>query len=169
MYRVLTGFLLIFICLSESSGQGVQSLPLLKNGRLTASESLMHHRINHSSWQACRYGDQYYFVLQLNQTADEGQKAVLARRGIRIEHYLSRNFYLASCKSGSDLTNPELAGIENMYSLPGRLKDRCPSLKRCRFSKKAAELPRGFLFSRKPEPDQPDTARPGGSDCGYEN
>ncbi|HEY4964755.1 MAG TPA: S8 family serine peptidase, partial [Puia sp.] len=122
MYRVLTAFLLIMIFTSESYSQRIQPLPVLKNGQLGNETSLMHHKISHASWQACRFGDQYFFVLQLNQIAGTEQKVALARRGIVLEHYISGNNYLATCSKGPDLGNPELAGIDNIFALPPKLK-----------------------------------------------
>jgi hypothetical protein len=122
MYRLLTAFFLLFVFISESIGQGNQPYPLLKNGSLTAASSLMYHKISHTSWQACRFGEKYFFIVQLNQVADNNQKTMLARRGITLEHWLYNNYYLATGRPGSDIDNPESAGIKNMFALPPGLK-----------------------------------------------
>ncbi len=112
----------MFVLISESHGQRTQSYLLLKNGQLSEAASLMHHKINHAAWQSCRFGDRYFFVLQLNHIAGTDQKTALARRGIRLEHWLSGNNYLATCRTGSDLGLPENAGIENIFAIPPGLK-----------------------------------------------
>jgi len=122
MYRVLTALFLVFIFISESHGQRFQPYPLLKNGQLNAEASLMHHKINHTAWRACRFGDRYFFILQLNQIAGADQKAALTRRGITLEHWLSGNNYLATCRTGSDLSHPESTGIADIFALPPGLK-----------------------------------------------
>jgi hypothetical protein len=122
MYRVLTVFFLLIIFGPDSHGQAVPISPILKNGKLTNGASLLHHKISHASWQAARFGETYFVVLQLDRIAGPVQKAELAIRGIKLEQYLSGNNYLATFGSGSGLDNPEAFGIKNIYSLPPALK-----------------------------------------------
>ena len=82
MYRVLTAFFLVILIVSESSGQQIQPLPVLRNGKLGNAMSLIHHKFSQTAWQPCRFGDTYFFVLQLNRIADPVQKTTLARHGI---------------------------------------------------------------------------------------
>ncbi len=122
MYRVLTAFFLMFLFVSESSGQQHQTFPALRNGKLGNSMSLMHRKISQAPWPSCRFGDTYFFVIQLKKAAGAEQKTALARRGIHLEHWLSGNVYLATGNKGLDLDKAEPAGIENVFSLAPSLK-----------------------------------------------
>ncbi|HCL83261.1 MAG TPA: peptidase S8, partial [Chitinophagaceae bacterium] len=122
MFRALTVFLLIVMFRPDSYGQANQSSPAFKNGRLSAGSSLLHHKINHPLWQSARYGGDYYVVIQMDRIADANQKSELASRGIRLEQWLSGHNYLATCKPGFFIRNPERMGIQNIYVIPPEIK-----------------------------------------------
>ncbi|HEY4936577.1 MAG TPA: S8 family serine peptidase, partial [Puia sp.] len=122
MFRFLTAFLLLILIRPVSYGQDAQSLPVFKNGRLTAGNGLLNHKISHPLWQSTRFEADYYVVIQMNRIADPIQKTELAKLGILLEQWLSGNNYLAICKQGFSLKNPGDLGVKNMYAIPPALK-----------------------------------------------
>jgi hypothetical protein len=122
MPRVLTAFLLLIFLRPVSYGQGVQPAPILKNGRLTDRNSLLNLRLSHPLWQATRFENDYYVIVQMDRVAASVQKADLANRGIILEQYLSGNNWFASLKPGFSLKNAGDMGIKNIYAIPPALK-----------------------------------------------
>ena len=122
MYRVLTAFFLFLLIVTEINGQKVQRPPAFKNGQLPAASSLLSHNIGHPLWQSTRYGENYYVLVQMDQVPSPFQKSSLASRGIKLQQWLSRNNWLATCGTGIQLKNLSGLGIKNIYAIPPDLK-----------------------------------------------
>ncbi len=122
MLRVLTAFFLYILAGEYSYGQETSGSIILKNGPLTAKNSLLHHNTSHAAWRAARFGDEYFVVLELNRIASPAEKELFTRQGIILQQWLTTNHYLATCRSGTGLSNPESLGIQNIYAIPPELK-----------------------------------------------
>src|ERR1700676_527230 len=122
MTRVLTAFLLVILLKPVSYGQGVQPAPVFKNGSLNDRNSLLNLRLSHPLWQATRFEDNYFVLVQMDGIASPIQKSDLANHGIILAQYLSGNNWFATCKPGFSLKNPGEMGIKNIYAIPAALK-----------------------------------------------
>ena len=58
----------------------------------------------------------------LHRIPGPAEKAELARQGIKLQQWLSKNHYLATCRPGPGLDNPASLGIQNIYSISPELK-----------------------------------------------
>ncbi len=122
MFRVLTIFLILIQVGMGSYGQTDRSTILLKNGILTASQSLLHHPLSNSLWQSSRYDGKYFIAVQLDKIADSRQKALLAAQGVQLGQFLTGKTYLAIVTPGLYGHNAPPPGIRNLYVLPSELK-----------------------------------------------
>ncbi len=122
MFRALTATLLSLLFWQVSSGQAVQPPPVLKNGRLTAGNSLLNLKRTHPLWQSARFGGHYYVLIQLDRIADATQKNALSGQGVRLEQSLSGNSWLASLSTGFSFKNMAGLGIKNLYAIPPSMK-----------------------------------------------
>ena len=121
MHRVLINFFSLLFAFLVVRAQHQDLKTLLKNGPLTDALSLLHHRVGSAPWQGTRFGNSFYVLLQLEKTATPKEIAEFSRQGILLEHYLSANLYLATCKLDV-LENWKALGIKNIFALSPDLK-----------------------------------------------
>ncbi len=122
MFRVLTGFLLLMMIGPASNGQSVKQPPVFKNGLLESGNNLLNHKLNHPSWLATRFGNDYFVVVQLSNIPDDAKRAELSGKGISLKQSLGGHHWLAICNGTIPVKMLPGLGIKNIYAIPPSVK-----------------------------------------------
>ncbi len=122
MFRVLITLFLLCFFRPLIQAQTPAPKAIFQSGSFPRYSRIQNRKINDPLWQASRFRQNYYVVVEMDQIPGHERQAELLAGGIRLSAYITANHYLAICRAGFDLKKTGTLGIKNIYTIPVSMK-----------------------------------------------